>query len=98
MLPQISLGDTTEVSYWYTLLPLPKSMLQHYLMYSPSLFDGNPHHYLIKFYRYVIISSKQNEALCKGCGVCVAACPSGAITDRHFTTKQLMAEIEGVLV
>jgi len=39
-----------------------------------------------------------NESLCKGCGVCVAACPSGAIAGRHFTTKQIIAEIEGVLV
>ena len=39
-----------------------------------------------------------NEALCKGCGTCVAACPSGAITGSHFTTEQIMAEIEGVLV
>jgi heterodisulfide reductase subunit A-like polyferredoxin len=30
--------------------------------------------------------------------VCVAACPSGAIIGRHFTTEELMAEIEGVLV
>jgi len=42
--------------------------------------------------------SRVNEALCKGCGVCVAACPSGANTSKHFTTKQIMAEIEGVLV
>lgn len=39
-----------------------------------------------------------NEALCKGCGTCAAACPSGAITARQFTTEQLMAQIEGVLV
>jgi len=39
-----------------------------------------------------------NEALCKGCGACVAACPSGANTGRHFTTEQIMAEIEGILV
>jgi heterodisulfide reductase subunit A len=38
-----------------------------------------------------------NEALCKGCGTCVAACPSGAIMGRHFTTEQIMSEIEGVL-
>jgi heterodisulfide reductase subunit A len=39
-----------------------------------------------------------NEALCKGCGTCVAACPSAAITHKHFTTEEIMAEIEGVLV
>jgi heterodisulfide reductase subunit A len=37
-----------------------------------------------------------NEALCKGCGTCVAACPAGAITARHFSDRQIMAEIEGL--
>jgi len=37
-----------------------------------------------------------NEALCKGCGTCVAACPAGAITARHFSDKQIWAEIEGL--
>ncbi len=41
--------------------------------------------------------SRVNDALCKGCGVCVAACPSGVIEGRHFTTEQVIAEIEGVL-
>ncbi len=39
-----------------------------------------------------------NEALCKGCGTCAAACPSAAIITRHFTTEQIMAQIEGALV
>jgi heterodisulfide reductase subunit A len=39
-----------------------------------------------------------NEALCKGCGTCVAACPSGAAEQHHFTSEQIMAEIEGLLV
>jgi heterodisulfide reductase subunit A len=39
-----------------------------------------------------------NDAICKGCGVCAAACPSDAIASRHFTTQQILAEIEGVLV
>jgi len=42
--------------------------------------------------------SRINDALCKGCGTCVAACPSDAITGKHFTSKQIMAEIEGVLI
>jgi heterodisulfide reductase subunit A len=37
------------------------------------------------------------SALCKACGTCVAACPSGAIRARHFTDDQVLAEIEGVL-
>jgi len=40
---------------------------------------------------------KVNEALCKGCGTCVAACPAGAIEARHFTDRQIYAEIEGLL-
>jgi heterodisulfide reductase subunit A len=36
-------------------------------------------------------------ALCKACGTCVAACPSGAITARHFTDEQILEQIEGVL-
>jgi len=33
------------------------------------------------------------EALCKGCGVCAAACLRRAITMRHFTDDQIMAEV-----
>lgn len=38
-----------------------------------------------------------SDILCKGCGVCVAACPAAAITARHFTDRQIFAEIEGLL-
>ena len=41
--------------------------------------------------------SRMNEALCKGCGTCVAACPSGAIQQNLFEDEQIFAEIEGVL-
>ncbi len=41
--------------------------------------------------------SEINPALCTGCGTCVAACPSQAITGCHFTSEQIMAEIEGIL-
>ncbi len=38
-----------------------------------------------------------NSALCKACGTCVAACPAGAITGRHFTDEQIYTQIEGML-
>ncbi len=38
-----------------------------------------------------------NTVLCKGCGTCVAACPSGSARSRHFTKEQIFAEIEEVL-
>jgi CoB--CoM heterodisulfide reductase subunit A len=36
-------------------------------------------------------------AMCQGCGACVSACPSSAITGAHFTTEQVMSQIEGIL-
>jgi heterodisulfide reductase subunit A len=41
--------------------------------------------------------ARVNEALCKGCGTCVASCPAGALTARHFTSEQILAEIESLL-
>jgi heterodisulfide reductase subunit A len=38
-----------------------------------------------------------NEALCKGCGTCVAACPSGSIRQNLFEDDEIFQEIEGVL-
>jgi heterodisulfide reductase subunit A len=38
-----------------------------------------------------------NEAVCKGCGSCSAYCPSGAAKVKHFTDKQIFAEIDGIL-
>jgi len=37
------------------------------------------------------------EALCKGCGTCAGTCPSKAITLRHFTDRQLIAEMLGAM-
>jgi len=37
------------------------------------------------------------EALCKGCGTCAGTCPSKAITLRHFTDRQLIAEMVGAM-
>ena len=39
-----------------------------------------------------------NQALCQGCGTCVAACPAGAIVGSGFTNEQILAQIEGLLM
>ena len=38
-----------------------------------------------------------NEVLCKGCGTCGSTCPTGAIRSRHFTDKQILSQIEGLM-
>jgi heterodisulfide reductase subunit A len=38
-----------------------------------------------------------NEALCKGCGTCVGACPSGSIVQNLFDDDEVFSEIQGVL-
>lgn len=37
-----------------------------------------------------------NPSLCKGCGTCTSWCPSGAITSRHFTDRQVYAMINAL--
>jgi heterodisulfide reductase subunit A len=41
--------------------------------------------------------SEVNEVLCKGCGTCGSACPTGAIRSRHYTDRQILSQIEGML-
>ncbi len=38
-----------------------------------------------------------NKVLCQGCGICASSCPSGAIICRHYTDRQINAEITGLL-
>jgi heterodisulfide reductase subunit A len=41
--------------------------------------------------------TKVVEALCQGCGACVAGCPSNALDLDGFKTRQVEAEMEGIL-
>jgi len=36
--------------------------------------------------------AKVTAVVCKGCGTCGASCPEKAITMRHFTDEQVMAQ------
>ena len=41
--------------------------------------------------------ARVSEVHCKSCGSCAAACPSGAIVQQGFTSRQLCAEVEGII-
>jgi heterodisulfide reductase subunit A len=40
-----------------------------------------------------VMVSEVNETLCKGCGACAVACPTGAMSIRHFTPEQILAQV-----
>lgn len=40
------------------------------------------------------LAARVNPSLCKGCGTCASWCPTGAITARHFTERQITAQID----
>jgi heterodisulfide reductase subunit A len=41
--------------------------------------------------------SSVDAALCKGCGACAVVCPTGAMSIRHFTRKQINSMVEALL-
>jgi heterodisulfide reductase subunit A len=42
--------------------------------------------------------SSINEAICKGCGTCLGACGSGAISQNLFEDEEIYSEIDGLMV
>jgi heterodisulfide reductase subunit A len=42
-------------------------------------------------------SARVTSASCKGCGTCGASCPQQAITMKHFTDEQLLAQVGALL-
>ena len=40
--------------------------------------------------------SSINEALCKGCGSCAVVCPTGAVSIRHFTQDEILAQVSAL--
>jgi heterodisulfide reductase subunit A2 len=41
--------------------------------------------------------SRINAVLCKGCGSCASACPSKAIRLQHFTSEQILAQVDALI-
>jgi heterodisulfide reductase subunit A len=41
-----------------------------------------------------VFAAEINASLCKGCGTCTSWCPSGAISSKHFTDRQVNAMID----
>ena len=54
------------------------------LFQAPSLSECEPGRFV----------AEVNPSLCKGCGTCASWCPSGAITARHFTDRQIISQID----
>jgi heterodisulfide reductase subunit A len=56
-----------------------------------------PYHAITEADKKLGIYPKVIQAACAGCGTCGAECPTDAITMRHFTDRQIMAQIDSIL-
>ncbi len=56
-----------------------------------------PYHAITEADRKLGIYPKVIQAACAGCGTCGAECPTDAITMRHFTDRQIMAQVDSIL-
>jgi heterodisulfide reductase subunit A2 len=43
-----------------------------------------------------VLVSSINEALCKGCGACAVVCPTGAVSIKHFTQDEILAQVDAL--
>jgi heterodisulfide reductase subunit A len=56
-----------------------------------------PYHAIIPPDRKAGVYPNIIQAACAGCGTCGAECPTDAITMRHFTDNQILAQIDAIL-
>jgi heterodisulfide reductase subunit A len=42
-------------------------------------------------------NAQVNEISCKGCGTCSVTCPTGAISMKHYSGRQVNAMVEAAL-